>query len=214
MDYLLKWLLLASVQTAATISPGPAFAMTLKNAVAYDRTTGLMSSIGLGLGVGAHILFVLLGFSVLITQSVMLFNIVKYAGAAYLMFIGVKALMAKKQKAADNTIDLKETQKAQSMDKLSAIWQGFLTNLLNPKAVVFFTAVYAQFITPGTPYEILALYGLTSILIEMGWFSCVTLFLTTPYIRQRFLAITHWIERTCGALLIGLGVKLALTKAT
>lgn len=215
MDIFLAWLVLASVQLAATLSPGPAFAVSVRNALAYDRRAGLFTAIGLGAGVGAHVIFVLCGIAVVISQSVLLFNVIKYVGAAYLIFIGFKAILARKkdaqeQKTTNAALDTAPSRKTISDTK--AIQIGVLTNLLNPKAVIFFTAVYTQCINPETGWEILALYGVTSVIIEAGWFSCLAIILTNRSVKAKFMGFAHWIERVCGGLLMALGVRLALSK--
>lgn len=210
MDFFLKWLLYASVNATATISPGPAFAMTLRNAIAYDRRTALLTVLGLGLGVGAHMLLVLGGLAVVLSQSILLFNIIKYGGAAYLVYIGFKALRSKKR-TADTSTDI-QPKATDSLSVFHAIRMGFLTNLLNPKAVIFFTAIITQFVDPDAGLGTLVLYGLTSVGLEIIWFSMLVLFLTHTKIKARFMSISHWIERLCGGLLIALGIRLALSK--
>lgn len=206
MEFLYKWLALAAVQSAATMSPGPAFAITLRNASLEGRAAGILTSIGLGIGVALHVIFVIFGISVLVSKSELLFNLIKYSGAAYLVFIGIKGLLAKANKESKDV----ENRAVKNHAKWKRIQNGFLTNLLNPKAFVFFTAVYAQFITPETPLSVSAIYGLTSTFIEIAWFSAVTIFLTTPRIRKKFTDIAHWIDRICGGLLVALGIRLAM----
>lgn len=206
-EFLVAWLVLASVNFVATISPGPAFALTVRNAIAYDRRAGIMTAIGLGLGIAGMVTIVLGGFAAIISQSVLIFNIIKYVGAAYLVYIGAKALMAKKPaivNAAEEHISA-----VRKISDLAALRMGYLTNQFNPKGLVFFSAVFAQFISPGTPWQVLVLYGLTSVMIEILWFGTVAFILTNPLIKQRFMGISHWIERVCGGLLIALGVRLA-----
>lgn len=212
MEFFYKWLALAAVQGAATMSPGPAFAMSVRQTLAHDRRTGILTSVGLGIGVGIHVLFVVLGISVLISKSVMLFNVIKYGGAAYLVYIGIKGLMSKKAAPDSDKNAAQIQEKKKTISAFKAVQTGILTNVLNPKAVAFFTAFYAQFTTTDTPIEMLALYGATSVAIEMGWFSLVSIFLTTPEIRKKFIAWKHWVERVCGGLLVGLGIKLAISK--
>jgi RhtB (resistance to homoserine/threonine) family protein len=213
MEIFAKWMLVALVQTAATMSPGPAFALTVRNAMVYDRQSGIYTAVGLGLGIAVHIALVLGGISVVISKSVFLFNLIKYAGAAYLIYIGIKALVLATKKPAGNESSTLSGAARQSMSVAAALRAGFLTNLLNPKAVVFFTAVYSQFISIDTAWHILLLYGATSILIEITWFSFVVLFLTHARIRTTFLKFSVWIERICGGLLLLLGLRIALTKA-
>lgn len=213
MSLFLSWLAIASVQLAATMSPGPAFVVAVRNALSYNRLTGVATAFGLALGVGAHVVFVLCGISLIVAQSVFLFALIKYAGAAYLFYIGVKAILHSRKSSSVSPVDVvKDQAEKKVMSVRKAVMTGFLTNLLNPKAVVFFTAIFTQFITVDTPFSILALYGGTSIVIEGAWFCGVAIVLTHARIRAVFLSFMHWVERVCGGLMIGLGIKLALSK--
>lgn len=210
MTLFFHWLLMASVQAAATISPGPAFVVAVRNAMAYDRRTGIFTAFGLGLGVAVHVLVVLCGLAVLLQHYTFMFDLIRYAGAAYLIYIGAKALMSRAKPKAVSTDAVAPERTGLSARKAVSI--GFLTNLLNPKAVVFFTAVFTQFIGPGTPISVMALYGVTSVVIEIAWFSGVAVVLTDRRIKERFMGAVHWVERTCGGLMIGLGIKLAFSR--
>lgn len=214
MELFLQWALLASVQLAATMSPGPAFVVSVRNSMAHSRSVGVFTSLGLALGVGAHVVFVLVGISLVISQSVILFSIVKYAGAAYLCYVGIKAIFFSKKRGQESEIENIDTdiKRSSTMSVRQAVVNGFLTNLLNPKAVVFFTAVYTQFIGVDTPLSIHLLYGVTSIVIEFLWFAGVAIVLTNPRVKRKFMSVMHWVERSCGGLMIALGVKLALSK--
>ncbi|MGH1456090.1 MAG: LysE family transporter [Alphaproteobacteria bacterium] len=213
MELFLAWLVIASVQLAATMSPGPAFVVAVRNAIAYDRKTGIATAFGLSLGVLAHVSFVLCGIALIVAQSVWLFSFIKYAGAAYLFYIGVKAIIASRKVKMPSIEINDDIQPAKLMISVrKAIVTGFLTNLLNPKAVVFFTAVFTQFINADTSFQVLALYGLTSVAIEFLWFAGVAIFLTHSRIRAVFLSYMRWVEGICGGLMVGLGIKLALSK--
>lgn len=213
MEFFLQWVLMASVQGAATISPGPAFVVAVRNAMAYDRRAGIFTAFGLGLGVGVHVLVVLCGLAVLLQHYTFLFDFIRYAGAAYLIYIGGKAIFTKRKQASSSEAAVEAApQTRSSISGRKALSIGFFTNLLNPKAVIFFTAVFTQFIGPGTPLSVMALYGLTSVVIEILWFSGVAVVLTDRRIKERFLGAVHWVERTCGGLMIGLGLKLAFSR--
>jgi RhtB (resistance to homoserine/threonine) family protein len=213
MEFFLAWFVLASVQLAATLSPGPAFAVAVRNALAYDRRTGLWLALGLGIGISAHIILALCGAAMLLSQSIFLFNLVKYTGAAYLVFISIKALLAEKgDTPLGQSIISNAVRNNKTPSNFKSLQIGILTNLLNPKAVIFFTAVFTQFISPQTPWPILLLYGSTCIIIEIGWFSILAFMLTHPRVKARFMGAAHWIKRVCGGLLIALGVRLALSK--
>lgn len=208
MEIILAWMLFLIVDIAAAMSPGPAFVALVRNAMAYDRKIGVATALGLALGVGAHVILVLGGIAFLITKSVFMFNVIKYGGAGYLIYVGVKSLRTGGKKVVVSAED--KCPKAITIKQ--AVMYGFLTNLLNPKAVVFFTAVFAQFIHPSMSFSVQMLYGLTPICVEFLWFSSLAIILTNTSIKRRFMNVMHWVERLCGGLMIGLGLKLALFK--
>lgn len=215
MDLFLKWLAFAWIQAMATVSPGPAFAVAVRSALVHGRRTAIFNAIGLGLGVGAHVFLVLTGSALLFSRSVLLFDAVRLVGAAYLVYVGIKALRARKR--AVEPQEAFETGEAavqflQDVSPGAGIRAGFLTNLLNPKAIVFFTAVLTQFIEEDSSAPVLFLYGATSVAIEITWFVLLTLFLTDIRVRNRFLSVSHWVERICGGFLLALGIRLALSK--
>jgi RhtB (resistance to homoserine/threonine) family protein len=212
MHWFLLWAAWASINLAATISPGPAFAMTVKTAIAHNRRAGIIQSIGLGFGVATTLILIATGLALLLAASVFAFEILKYAGAAYLIYLGVKALRAKKTATQDD-LQMSAMNNGRSIGDLQALRMGYLTNLLNPKGLIFFCAMTTQFITPLTPAPMIALFALTAMVIETGWFSFVTLVLTNARVKTKFLSISHWVERICGGLLIALGLKLVFTEA-
>ncbi len=210
MDFLLAWMLIASVQLVATMSPGPAFVMAVRYCVSYGRRASILLALGLGFGIAVHVTFALAGLSFIIAQSVFLYNLIKYMGAAYLIYIGIKGLRSLK-KADRSEVDQK-VDAVKTVSNGKAIATGVLTNLLNPKAVVFFTAVFSQFIGVDTSYSVVFLYGLTSVAIEVLWFIGLAIILTNNSVKKRFMGFIHWVERVCGGLMIALGVKLVLSK--
>jgi RhtB (resistance to homoserine/threonine) family protein len=207
--YLVQWLTLVAVFSLAVISPGPDFVMAVRNSVLHSRRTGILTALGFGAGVMVHVTYTVLGIAALIAQSILLFNILKFAGAAYLIWMGVQALRSKGMPELQiPETGPKETQAI--MSDSAAFRSGFLTNLLNPKATLFFLAIFSQIIRPETPHIWQAVYGLTCAAMVVGWFSLVAFVLTQDQVRSRFLKAAHWIDRVCGVLLIGLGIKVAL----
>ncbi len=211
MEFFLKWLIFASVAVAATVAPGPAFAHTVRTSIVYGRRAAILSAIGLTLGVMLWVTLVMAGFALVLSQSVVLFNVLRYLGAAYLVYMGLCALRAKPA-AADNLENGNTTFSYKKRSDKKAFLSGIAVNLTNPKAVIYFTAIFAQFITPDMLLWQKILYACTPILTEMTWFSLVATVLTQKTLRQRFTAISHWIERICGGLMIALGLKLAISK--
>lgn len=207
MDPLLaNWLILVGVFSIAVASPGPDFVIAVRNSVLYSRRAGILTAIGFAAGVIIHVTYCLGGIALIIAQSVMLFSILKFIGAAYLFYVGIKALRSTGFSGPEI-----EGERAQISD-FSAFRSGFITNLFNPKATMFFLALFTQIMDPHITLPVQILYGITCVVMTAIWFSIVAVVLTTPAIRARFLRVSGWIDRVCGALLIALGVKLVLTK--
>lgn len=180
--------------------------MAVRNSIVYSRKTGIITAFGFAIAIGIHALYSLLGFAAIISKSIVLFSLIKYAGAAYLIYIGIKAL---RSKGFNQNIN---AEGHGSISSFVAFRDGFVTNLFNPKAAVYFLALFSQFITPETPVEVQIIYSLTCIVLTAIWFSFVAIFLTNRHVRKPFLAFSQWIDRVCGGLLIALGIKLIFEK--
>lgn len=207
-----QWLFLASIQAAITIWPGPAFAMTVRQSVAHGRMIGVFTSLGLGLSVAFYVTLVLCGIVTLIEKAPVIFAILRYAGAAYLIYIGFKALIQRQAGPVIDHLEGMDGPEIRSVSAIKAFQTGFWTNLLNPKAMVFYTAIFAQFIAPHTPWQMTAIYALTCAAIEFLWFAFVAVVLTNPLVNRSFMNFSHWIERACGGILVAMGLKMMLMK--
>jgi RhtB (resistance to homoserine/threonine) family protein len=202
-DYLSSLLSLSSLMMVSLISPGPDFAIVVKNSLIYSRRTALLTALGIAFGILVHVSYTLLGLGVILQKSVWLFTVIKYSGAVYLLYIGYKGLRAKKTRLRDNKLE-----QTKDISALSALGTGFLTNALNPKCMLFFISLFSMVIAPNTPPQILGLYGVIIFLETLGWFSFVAFCLSGQKTRERFNAVGHWIERVTGGILVGLGAKL------
>ena len=143
MDFLTGAATIALIHFMAMASPGPDFAMIMRNSLTYSRRAGIMTSIGFALGASVHFTYCLLGIGLIISQSVVAFNIVKLVGAAYLIYIGVKSLKAKPVKMDDL-----EKGKNKTMSDVQAIRCGFVTNLLKINIPGFFYSNSASYMPP------------------------------------------------------------------
>lgn len=209
MSFLNEWLLLATVMCVAVASPGPDFIMAVRNSVMHGRKAGILTAFGFAAGAMVHLAYCILGLSAIIAQSASLFMALKIAGAAYLIWMGVKALRSKGFDASH----IEASAQAPRKSKRSAFMDGFVTNVLNPKAILFFFALFTQVLRPElTPVQ-LALYAATIFAIVAAWFSFVALVLTHARVRARFLAFSGIVDKICGALFILLGLRLVLQKA-
>jgi RhtB (resistance to homoserine/threonine) family protein len=200
-----NWLTIVILAWTLVIIPGPNFALTVHNSLLHSRRAGLYTVLGIALGGTTHVLYSLIGISALISQSILLFNTLKWLGTAYLFYLGIKALRATpRQSAAENP-------KRVSLNSRTAARSGFLTCLLNPKSALFFFALFSQVIQPDTSLPLRAFYGMTIVAIQLMWYSTVALVISRPSIRSMFTSTSHWVERATGVVMVGFGIRLALT---
>ncbi|HEY9738441.1 MAG TPA: LysE family transporter [Trichocoleus sp.] len=207
MSVLSGWLTVLAIGIVAVVTPGPDFALTLRNSLAYSRRAGVYTAVGVGAGNLVHAAYSLVGIGAIIAQSIVLFNLLKGLGAAYLVYVGIKSLLARKSAAVENVA------RQRDISPWAAFRIGFFGNLLNPKATLFFLALFTQLVQPATPLLVQALYGATTAGLALVWFTGVALLISQPLVRTQLVRCSHWIERVTGALLIALGLRLAVAKA-
>ncbi len=208
MPYLFEFITIATIHLLAVMSPGPDFAMIVRNSFLYSKKIGIYSAAGLALGIVVHITYSLVGIGLIISKSVVLFSAIKFVGAAYLIFIGIKSL-----RSGSSGAEIPSGQKKYDLGKFDALKMGFLTNILNPKATLFFLSLFTQFIDPNTPFIIQLVYGAEMSVMTFIWFSLVATILSKKKIKERFSAVRHHFERVFGAVLILLGIKVALSNS-
>jgi len=218
--YLVEFLPLLLVFALALISPGPDFFLTLRQALVHGRRAAIFSSLGIGSAIIFHVSYTILGLGLVIAQSLFLFNLIKWAGVAYLLYLGFKALSSK-----GSTVPTQQTGSRGSNSKiinsavlsspqplLKSYLAGLTINLLNPKAVIFFLSIFSSFVATTTPLEIKFTYGFIIASIAASWFIIVSLLMTTSVIRQLFSRISKWIDRASGFVFIALGIRLIFQK--
>lgn len=205
IEYLPAFLTIVAIHLLAVMSPGPDFAMIVRNSLKYSSRIARYSALGLALGILIHVTYSLIGIGLIITKSVMVFSIIKYLGAAYLIYIGYKSMRAKPQAAAEQM----QMEAHAEISRFQAIRIGFLTNALNPKVTAFFLSLFTQVIDPKTPLSIQVIYGLEMGMMTFVWFAIAATFFSSRIVKDRFSRIQHHLERSMGAILILLGIKVA-----
>lgn len=205
-----QFLTVAFVHLLAVMSPGPDFAMVTRNSLLYSREAGMYTSMGLALGIVVHVTYCLLGIGILISQSIFLFNLIKYVGAGYLIYIGFKSFKANPRNSTEP-----ESPKVSRniLTPFDSVKLGFLTNVLNPKATLFFLALFTQVIRPDTTKVVEVIYGVEMVIMTFVWFTIVSMFFSNDLIKAKVTRISHYIERFTGAVLIALGVKVAVSNS-
>ena len=205
--YWTEFLTVALVHLLAVASPGPDFAIVLRESVSNGRHAGIWTALGVGSGILLHVGYCLLGIGLIVSQSIVLFNLLKWLAAAYLIYIGIRALQARPADPASA-----ELAPLAARSPRAAFVRGFVTNGLNPKATLFFLSRFTLVISPQTPLLVQAGYGLYLALATAVWFCAVALLFSQARVRRGFVRLGHWFDRLMGAVLVGLGIKVAFSE--
>lgn len=187
----------------AVVSPGADFAIVTKNSYLYGRKIGILTSLGIALGVMVHVTYTLIAVEFVMTYTPQILNIVKYIGAIYLIYIGYKTFT---QKPVFDSDPLKV------LNSFQALKYGFFTNALNPKTTLFVISTYTQIVSISTPKIILLGYGLFMSFAHFAWFSLVSILFSSIVLRQKMLAKQVKINKVIGSILCALGVALLFAK--
>jgi len=201
-QYLNEFLLLATAITIALMSPGPDFAITVKQSLGYGKKYAIISSAGIGLGIAIHVTYTILGFGLIITQIPVLFSTIKIIGAFYLIYIGYKSFISGAMTLKNESISTKKTNYKKSF------LLGFFTNLLNPKAVLFFLSIFTVVIDINTPFYIQTLYGVFCILINFFWYSIIAVLLVQDKSLLFFNLYGEIWNKVIGIILILFGISI------
>jgi len=193
------------------LTPGPDVLYIVTHALRSGARAGVVAGLGITAGCFVHVFAAALGVSALLATSAWAFTLLKWAGAAYLLWLGVRLLLAR---PSAPPADLRALALAQPATPLRQVFMGgFWTNVLNPKVAIFFLAFVPQFIAPGAADPALAfvllgvLFNLNSIPVNSGW-ALAAAWMARRDAVQRGM---QWLDRAAGALFIAFGLKLALT---
>ena len=193
------------------ITPGPDMLYIAGRTASQGFRNGLAAVMGINAGCLVHTFAAAIGLSAILTTSAEAFFVVKLVGAAYLVYVGISLLLQKQPDGA--ALDISSTLPSKTTRQ--AFWQGFLTNVLNPKVALFFLAFLPQFISADSTTKPVALVVLGIIFIFNSLFvtiSFAALVAQASDLFQNSSRIASWLNRCCGVLFIAIGVKLALTE--
>lgn len=183
--------------------------MTIRQSVRFGRLVGICTALGIGAGISVHVLYTLLGVGALMHTTPWLLTVAKVVGGAYILYLGVNLLRSKPKTTLEGDKVADEPLVEQTLSK--AFTTGFLTNATNPKATLFFLAIFTTIISATTPLQIQALYGLWMCFVNALWFVIVALFFSSARVRLLFMRMGHWFERTMGVILILFAGRLILS---
>lgn len=191
----------ALIATLLVMSPGPNGVLIVKTASSQGKSASMLNIAGLFVATFAHGALSIFGLSALVLQSAELFMLVKILGAAYLFYIGAKAIWQslQSQKAAETL----GAQEQRPHSRLYFFSEGFLTQLLNPKVSVFYLAAFPQFIDPAT-FTYTAAFSLVALhaTIIFSWFSVMTLAIGKVKQFSQQSSLGAWVQRVSGSVMI------------
>jgi RhtB (resistance to homoserine/threonine) family protein len=196
------------------LSPGPDVLYIVSNALRSGARAGVVAGLGITAGCFVHVFAAAVGVGALLAASAMAFTVLKWVGAAYLVWIGAKLLLARSDGvrwgSPSGSPPPYEKRRASLLDVFRG---GFLTNVLNPKVAIFFLAFVPQFIAPESEHKALAfvllgtLFNINSVAINSGWALAAAWMARRGFVQRGM----HWLDRAAGAMFMGFGLKLALT---
>ena len=191
------------------ITPGQDTMYIIGRSVAQGRRAGILSALGIGAGVLVHTLLAALGLSVILATSSAAFAVVKYAGAAYLVWIGIGFIL---NRGGRQTLD---DTPAPAPHAWTIFRQGVLTNVLNPKVALFFLSFLPQFVSPQAQPAFLSFLVLGLLFFTTGSIWCIFLVTAATWLSVRFRrrSAGGMLKKITGALFIGLGVRLAFSQS-
>lgn len=189
----------------ALASPGPAFIIVLQQAAARSRSAGLSVALGVALGSLTWIALVLLGVGLVLQEASCLYGTLRLVGGLYLIYLAVRMW-----RGAGEPLTFAIPPEVGTLG-WPALRRGLLTQLLNPKAAIFFGSIYVTFLPPDLPHLTLVAVAVAIVLVELFWYVAVALAFSAKRVHQTYAAAKTWIDRVAGGCLALLGAKLMLS---
>ena len=197
---LIFWLQFAAVCVAGAISPGPSLALVIRNSTKFSRIAGLMTAIGHGLGMGIYAVFAVTGLVIVITTNVYLFQLIQILGICLLLYFGIQFILQK-----SNEIIIDDNQK-----NINSFIQGFSISILNPKILIWFAAIFSQFVSVNGTFTSNSILVLTASIIDCIWYVIVALVVTSYGLNNFFQKRINIIQKVSGFILVLIGIILII----
>lgn len=197
---LIFWLQFAAVCIAGAISPGPSLALVIRNSIKYNRLSGIITAVGHGLGMGIYAIFAVTGLSIILTTNIYIFKSIQIAGIVLLFVYGILFIVQK-----NKDFKIENNQK-----KFNSFLQGFSISILNPKILIWFSAVFSQFIISESTLLTNSILVLTASIIDGIWYILVALIVTSYSLKDFFKIRANTIQKISGSILVIISVLLII----
>jgi len=192
------WSQFAIVCIAGAMSPGPSLAIVIRNNVNFNRLTGILTSIGHGIGIGVYATLAVLGLGLILQTNQTVFMIIQIIGLVLLFLFGLMFVFQKN----------KQDKKEEKQSQLNSFLQGFTIAIINPKILIWFTAVYSQFIAIDASFYFNSILVLTASLIDAIWYIIVSILVTGYGLKNLLIEKKLMIQKTTGIVLIIISLML------
>ena len=198
----MEFLTVASLHLFAVASPGPDFALVIRQCFRYGKRSAIWTSLGISVGILFHVSLSLIGLGLLITYQPSIFNGLKILASLYILYLGVVSIFNK------SILDLDKKKKSSTTLYLRCFLSGLITNTLNPKAFLFFITVFTLVISPSTSQILQGIYGLYMALATFLWFAMISIIFTNKSMTSKYVYFLPWIERIMGFILVIISIQI------
>ena len=192
------WIQFALVCIVGAMSPGPSLALVIRNNINYNRLAGIMTSIGHGLGIAVYATMAVFGLGLILQTNQSLFVIIQVLGLVFLFFLGVLFIF---QKQSDEIIN-------ENQNQINSFFQGFLIAVINPKILIWFTAIYSQFISIEANLNFNIILISTASIIDATWYIIISIIITGPGVKNFLIDKKQLIQKSTGFILLIISLSL------
>lgn len=192
------WSQFAVVCIIGAMSPGPSLAVVIRNNINYNRVAGILTSIGHGLGIGVYATLAVLGLGLLLQTNQTIFLLIQILGLIFLFFLGLIFIVKK-----DSQKEIEENH-----NQLNSFLQGFLIAIINPKILIWFTAIYSQFISLEATIVFNIILVLTASIIDAIWYIIVSLLINVFGVKNFLIGRRLFIQKITGSVLLVISFSL------
>lgn len=206
--YLPELITILTIQIIALVTPGPDFAITLRNSLMYRKKVALFGVLGTMVAVIVHLLASFVGTGFLLHQAPWFLKTIQAVGALWLMYLGYQSI---RKATAIEPVTEETVHRSHHKAVLSKVFkQTFVTALLNPFVVLTFVSILTNEIKIDTPLSVQVFYGVAMFVVELIWWIIVVFVFSQGHVQRQFMRLGHWIDRVTGGALIVFGFRMAL----
>tara|TARA_B100000700_G_C14764237_1_gene723588 strand:- start:146 stop:754 length:609 start_codon:yes stop_codon:yes gene_type:complete len=194
------WLQFLAVCVAGAMSPGYSLVLVIRNSTKYSRIAGIMTATGHGLGMGIYAIFAVTGLIIILATNIYIFKSIQIAGIIFLFVFGILFIIQKNEQLLIEN----------NQNSLNSFLQGFSISILNPKILVWFSAVFSQFVKNDSTFLTNTILVITASTIDCIWYILVALIVTSYGFKDFFQKRINLIQKISGAVLVIISILLAI----